>query len=282
MPWFKVDDTLHSHPKTRRAGLAAMGIWVVAGSYSCQYVTEGFIPDWFISGQKNGHKYGAILVSAGFWIRHEKDGEKGYLFHDWDHFQMSKAEVEADRAHNRERQRKYREKRRESQRNAVTNGVTDSVSNAETNGGSNGPPTQPVPTQPDPTPPTSKSNTEVSEVTHVGGEPLSRSFPSNVVLIANRYTDRVKLSDRTKVCTVVDMALKSGYLSTNVEDALGRLAVNGLPVTPDTLRIEIEGRPNFANGRASPSRHDENAAVVEQMRQAEQQQQNPSLQIEAR
>lgn len=71
---------------------------------------------------------------------------------------------------------------------------------------------------------------------------LSRSFPANVVLIANRYTDKVKLSDRSKVCTVVDMALKSGYLSTKVEDALARLADAGMPVTPDTLRIEIEGR----------------------------------------
>lgn len=79
---------------------------------------------------------------------------------------------------------------------------------------------------------------------------LSRSFPANVVLIANRYTDKVKLSDRSKVCNVVDMALRHGYLSTKVEDALSRLADSGMPVTPDTLRIEIEGKR--AASRASP------------------------------
>jgi len=46
MPWFKVDDALHSHPKTRKAGLAAMGLWVVAGSFSASYMTSGFISEY--------------------------------------------------------------------------------------------------------------------------------------------------------------------------------------------------------------------------------------------
>lgn len=29
MPWFKVDDKIHSHPKARRAGLAAMGLSLI-------------------------------------------------------------------------------------------------------------------------------------------------------------------------------------------------------------------------------------------------------------
>lgn len=280
MPWFKVDDTLHSHPKTRRAGLAAMGLWVVAGSYCSQYVTEGFVPNWFVSGQRNGHKIAASIVAAGLWDKSSKDGEQGYQFHDWEHFQMTKDEVEADRAHNRERQRRHRAKQREGRRNAVTNAVT----NAETNGGSNGPPTLPVPTQPDPTRPTDKEQIEVKQESSVSNarEPeqhLSRSFPANVVLIANRYTDKVKLSDRSKVCNVVDMALRNGYLSTKVEDALTRLADSGMAVTPDTLRIEIEGKR--AASRASPTRHEENAAVVERIRQMEAQQQNPFMEIEA-
>lgn len=133
-----------------------------------------------------------------------------------------------------------------------------------------------------------KVTTTGSTGSHLGNarEPeqhLSRSFPANVVLIANRYTDKVKLSDRSKVCNVVDMALRNGYLSTKVEDALTRLADSGMPVTPDTLRIEIEGKPRAPT--LQPSRHDQNAAVVERMRQREAeaaQQANPFLEIEAR
>lgn len=154
MPWFKVDDTLHSHPKPRRAGLAAMGLWSLAGSYASQYVTEGFIPEWFVSSWPSGRKYAAELVRAELWTPGERDGESGWWFHDWDHYQPSKDEVERDRESNRERQRRFREKRREAKRNAARNTVTNAVSNAVSNG---------TPTRPDPTRPE-------QGLTQVGGE----------------------------------------------------------------------------------------------------------------
>lgn len=142
MPWFKVDDTLHGHPKTRRAGLAAMGMWVLAGSYSMSYVTEGFVAEWWVNSFPQGRKRAGELVAAGFWQTGERDGERGWVFHDWPDYQPSKAEIEADREASRERQRKFRAKRREERRNAVTNTVTDGVSH--------GTPSRPVPTRPDP------------------------------------------------------------------------------------------------------------------------------------
>lgn len=145
MPWFKVDDTLHSHPKPRRAGLAAMGMWSLAGSYASQYVTEGFIPEWFVSSWPSGRKCAAELVRAELWTPGERDGEQGWWFHDWDHYQPSKDEVERDRESNRERQRRFREKRREAKRNAARNAVTNTVTNAV----SNGTPTRPDPTRPE-------------------------------------------------------------------------------------------------------------------------------------
>ena len=260
MPWFKVDDTLHSHPKTRRAGLAAMGLWVIAGSYCSQYTTEGFVPNWFVSGQKNGHKIAAVIVASGLWEKATKDGEQGYLFHDWEHFQMTKEEVEADKAHNRERQRRYRAKQREGRRNAVSNGVT----NAETNGGSNGPPTQPVPTQPNPTLPTDKElPTEVGSESYVSNtrepehrvedEPVSSPVLPSTAVLAKRYTERV-LCNRAKVCGIVQAALDVGYTPDRIGPALDRLAAAGQTLSPDVLRIEIDGKTNFPNnnGRASP------------------------------
>lgn len=113
MPWFKVDDTLHSHPKPRRCGLAAMGLWAVAGSHSMSYKTEGFVPDWFVSSWPKGRPLAAELVKCGLWETATKDGERGWKFHDWEHYQPSADEIEADRAYARERQRRRRAKLRE-------------------------------------------------------------------------------------------------------------------------------------------------------------------------
>lgn len=43
MAWFKVDDKLHSHPKLYRASLRAMGLWVLAGSWCSDQLTDGVL-----------------------------------------------------------------------------------------------------------------------------------------------------------------------------------------------------------------------------------------------
>jgi len=117
MPWFKVDDTLHSHPKPRRAGLAAMGLWSLAGSHCMAYKTDGFVPDWYVSSWPNGRKLATQLVVAGMWEPAVIDGEMGWTFHDWTDFQMTSDEIEADREYARERQRRHREKQRAARQN---------------------------------------------------------------------------------------------------------------------------------------------------------------------
>jgi hypothetical protein len=123
MPWFNVDDGLSSHPKTRAAGLPAIGLWTVAGSWASHYLTEGYVPEWFVVSWPQGKRLAAALVSAGLW--HEADG--GWQFHQWEERNRTKEEVETDRAAARARQKNYRDKRRS---NGVSNGVTDSVTNA--------------------------------------------------------------------------------------------------------------------------------------------------------
>lgn len=121
MAWFKVDDTLHSHPKARKAGLAAMGLWALGGAFSSQYATDGWVPDWYVTSILNGKRAANSLVEAGLWTRAVIDGECGYQFHDWEHYQPSKAEIERERAASRERQKRWRESRR----NGVTNGESN-------------------------------------------------------------------------------------------------------------------------------------------------------------
>lgn len=136
MPWFQVDDTLATHPKAREAGLAAMGLWAVAGAYAAQHLTEGHVPDWYVNSWPAGRKLAARLVSARLWIV----ADDGWRFHQWEDRQRTKAEVEADRKANRDRQKKWREEqRRKAAEAAASNGETNDASNAESNAVTNGP-----------------------------------------------------------------------------------------------------------------------------------------------
>lgn len=105
MPWFKVDDTLAFHAKTVAAGNAAMGLWVRAGAWSMQTLSDGFVPT-HIARQLGTRGEAQRLVNARLWD--EKDD--GYLFHEWTQRQPSRAKVQADREANAKRIADWREK----------------------------------------------------------------------------------------------------------------------------------------------------------------------------
>ena len=114
MSWFKIDDGFHSHPKARRAGAAAVGVWATAGSFCMAYKTDGFVPAYYLDGWgKTGLTSARRLVECGLWDVAEKDGERGFQFHDWEDYQPSSDEIERDREQARDRQRKSRQARRE-------------------------------------------------------------------------------------------------------------------------------------------------------------------------
>jgi hypothetical protein len=109
MPWFKVDDKLHNHRKARLAGVAAMGLWALSGSWVAANLTDGFVPESVCpQWASNYRKLGASLVAAGLWSVAEKDGEKGWQFHDWNDFQPSAAKVRKDRREAVERMQRLR------------------------------------------------------------------------------------------------------------------------------------------------------------------------------
>lgn len=97
MTWFKVDDGLAFHAKVVLAGNAAMGLWVRAGSWCAQMLTDGFIPDHMISalGTKAQAK---ALIETGLWVREES----GYRFHEWLEYNPTAEEVRADQARKHE------------------------------------------------------------------------------------------------------------------------------------------------------------------------------------
>lgn len=101
MPWFKVDDHLATHPKVIHAGNAAMGLWVRAGSWAAQHLSNGHIPTHVLPllGKRSE---AAALVSAGLW----EARSDGWWFRDWNDYQPSLERVEELREKRREAGRK--------------------------------------------------------------------------------------------------------------------------------------------------------------------------------
>lgn len=89
MPWFKIDDKAHSHPKFMRAGNAALGLWLRCGSYSAQHLTEGIVPG-AIAQMYGTAPQAAKLVKTGLWHQHghgcercPQPGPGDYAIHDF-------------------------------------------------------------------------------------------------------------------------------------------------------------------------------------------------------
>lgn len=108
MPWFRVDDQLHAHPKPNKAGLAAMGLWTLAGSHCMSYLTDGVVERWWVESKPRGVKLAARLVAAGLWHEHPD----GWVFHDWEEFQPTREQILAERGAAVERMRKVRANRK--------------------------------------------------------------------------------------------------------------------------------------------------------------------------
>lgn len=94
-----MDDKFYSHRKVRRLSKGAVALWVMAGAYCADHLTDGVIQpsdvDWLGGTQDEADE----LVDAGMWDEHPD----GYEFHDWAAYQPSRSKVEENRAKERER-----------------------------------------------------------------------------------------------------------------------------------------------------------------------------------
>jgi hypothetical protein len=122
MPWFRIDDKAHSHPKLIKAGNAALGLWLRCGAYAAQHLTDGIVPG--VVAELYGSKpQAAKLVKVGLWHEHGHNCASAcpnpapgdYVFHDFldDGRNTSRARHEAERKKARDRQAKHREGVRE-------------------------------------------------------------------------------------------------------------------------------------------------------------------------
>lgn len=112
MPWFRVDDAFHSHPKVMVTSPAAIGLWTIAGSWAAANLSDGFVPVYVLQRLvPDWEQLAEELVSQRLWMR----AKGGFRFRDWDHYQPSKEEVQKDRESARVRQQKRRKRLRDVQ-----------------------------------------------------------------------------------------------------------------------------------------------------------------------
>lgn len=148
MAWFKVDDKLWGHQKWVSAPPGARSLWVTAGSWAADHLTDGFIPTHMLGifGARLGDS--RKLVEIGLW----EVAEGGWRFRDWADYQPSRESVMSEREKARQRQHEARERAKLRTMSRRDNGVTDAVTMPDVTDLSHDPdPTRPDPTHPEPT-----------------------------------------------------------------------------------------------------------------------------------
>jgi hypothetical protein len=112
VPDFRVADTAPEHPKLRAAGIAAAGIWSMAGAHCMNpaHLTDGWVPEHWVHAWAGGRRAAAKLVEVRLWTRSARGGIPGYQFHDWLSIQRSAAQIEDEKAAARERAKRSRER----------------------------------------------------------------------------------------------------------------------------------------------------------------------------
>lgn len=153
MPWFKVDDGFCVHPKTVGLDMSARGLWVTAGSWCAQQLTDGVITDRQIRAIGGTRKQAEKLVAAGLW---SSDGaplsERRFFFNDWRDFQPTRDDVLSKRQGDADRKREARAEKARRRENAEMStrtapGRPDGVRSTSVRA----PSALPDPTRPDPT-----------------------------------------------------------------------------------------------------------------------------------
>lgn len=120
MPWFRIDDGWHGHPKVLMAGNAAAGLWVRCGAYSAQHLTEGFVPVE-IATAYGTRKEIERLSAVGLW----SPVQGGYLIPDFLDYNPTAESVKAKRRSDAERQRRARESAAASRRDTQASNAID-------------------------------------------------------------------------------------------------------------------------------------------------------------
>ena len=78
MPWFRLDDSFHSHPKVIAAGNEAIGLYVRCGTHAAEHLTDGFVSK-DVALSYGSDALAGTLVRVRLWHR----ARGGWTIHDY-------------------------------------------------------------------------------------------------------------------------------------------------------------------------------------------------------
>jgi hypothetical protein len=106
MTWVKLDDGFYQHPKLVKVGPIGMALQVAAICYCNRNLTDGFVQAEVVPLLVADSEGAADrLVGARIW----EVVEGGYQIHDYDQYQPTKAQIEAERKATADRVKRWRD-----------------------------------------------------------------------------------------------------------------------------------------------------------------------------
>lgn len=100
MTWARIDDVFPDHPKVVELSDRAFRVHVAAICYAARHLTDGHIPKAAVPGLAAGRKAAVTeLVRSGLW---DKNGNGGFVIHDYLDYNPSREEIEAERERKRQ------------------------------------------------------------------------------------------------------------------------------------------------------------------------------------
>lgn len=105
MPWFRLEDSFYDNPKVRRAGNAAVGLWVRCATYSARQLTDGRIPAYVVREMGKPTEI-AAATRSGLWLPDDEE----YVMPDYLEYNPSASHIKQRRKRDAERKREEREK----------------------------------------------------------------------------------------------------------------------------------------------------------------------------
>lgn len=96
MAWFKVDDGFYTSHKVlmipREHRHAAIGAWLIAGTWSADKMTDGVVPSYVLEDLGVSPDAQEWLCRSGLW---DQNDDGSIYFHDWCEYQPTKEQLEA-------------------------------------------------------------------------------------------------------------------------------------------------------------------------------------------